>query len=788
LLHQNLDQLSVKPVKRITYRKSGFFLRYKVLSVAVGLLTGLLCLTYGIGHSLDLGLRELRDGLHQRKASGDVVIAEIDSRSLAEIDRWPWPRSIHGHVIDQLSAARAHTIAFDVDFSSPSRPAEDAAMAAALARAGGSVILPTFRQFERSNSAKVYENLPIPAFKNNAFLASVNIVPDADGMVRHYETGVVTSNVMRPSIAGLMAGASSKAAQNLIIDYSIDPNSIPRLSYVDIMKGRVPATRLAGKRVLIGATAVEMGDRYATPGHGVIPGVIIQAMAAETLLQDSNLTNYGGVPLFALALLILFASGRLKGTALRASVLAAGTFGVLGLPLLLEILKLATLDPSSGIIALFSGSIVLCILSVQRAFWRNKTKDTTTGLPNAFAFGVKNRGAKSSITAAARIQHYGEVSMLLGADQTAEWVRQIARRLALATTEKTIYRVEENALVWLFDARDSEDLPDRFAALTAVFNAPIIVGARSIEVTLSYGVSQAEADDPRVLSAQALLAADRAAEQGIVWDMHNDLHGAEVDWKMSLLGELDQAMTNGDIWVAYQPQASISSGQIIGAEALVRWNHPARGVIAPDHFIPTIEREGRMKDITLFVLDQVLEAIQKWDKLGLKQNMSINISASLLSNAKFYQAAARRIVQSNIERSRLVLEVTESATLADPENAIENMNAFRSLGVGLSIDDYGTGQSTLTYLKRLPITEIKIDKSFISDLPNCRNDQILVRSSIALAHDLGFNVVAEGIENAECMALLATYGCDTAQGWHIGKAMPIDALTELLVEPLALAA
>jgi len=484
----------------------------------------------------------------------------------------------------------------------------------------------------------------------------------------------------------------------------------------------------------------------------------------------------------------LFISGRTKSTLLRASVLAVGILIVLIAPLALELSKVATLNASAALASLASGVATLLITSVQRAFLIHKTTDMSTGLPNVAAFSLRERTKGVRIAAAARIQHYGEISLLLGPDQTAEWVRQIAQRLALVEGQGAVYRVEESALAWLSQNDDIEHLPDHFATIAALFRSPIIIGVRPIEIALTFGVAHGEADDPRTLSAQALLAADRAAEQGIVWDIHSDLHDAEVDWKMSLLGELDQAVTNGDLWVAYQPKADVRSGQIVGAEALIRWNHPERGFIAPDHFIPIIEKEGRIMELTLFVMDQALETLESWALRNYSHSIAINISASLLGDSAFFEQAARRIVNAQIDRSRLVLEITESATLADPHQAIDAMTALRALGVGLSIDDYGTGQSTLTYLKRLPVDEIKIDQSFVTDLVLSRNDQILVRSTIALAHDLGFKVVAEGIESAECLALLASYGCDTAQGWHIGKPMSIDAFNTLLETPLAIAA
>jgi diguanylate cyclase len=762
--------------------------RQRILAVLVGIGTGVLAVLLGLSGSIEANLRQARDSLHRTEASGDVVIAEIDARSLAAIDQWPWQRSTHAQLIDRLAGVKARSIAFDVDFSTRSSPKEDDAFSAALKRAGGAVILPTFRQSQGGGNKAVFENLPIPGFRENAFLASVNIQPDHDGLVRRYEIGVVTGKTMRPSIAAMLTETSSSGSKSLTIDNSIDPASIPRVSYVDVLEGRVPADKLANKRILVGATAIEMGDRYAIPLHGVIPGVVIQAMAAETLMQGGTGVDIGPWPLLGIALLGLWLSARAQSDAARASFLAAAVALVIALPLLLELLKLGTIESGPALLALLSGAACIAIELINNAFWDRKTKDSATGLPNAFEFNLDAKRHGKYIAVAARILHYNEISVLLGPEQTAEWLRRIADRLALAAEHKTIYRAEDNGLIWIFDAAEEDTLAERFTALDHVFRAPITIGARSLENSISYGVSKANDADPQTRCAQALLAADRAAEQGFRWDLHTDDHGADLDWKMSLLGELDLALQNGEIFVVYQPKADIASGEILGAEALVRWRHPERGLIAPDHFIPVIEKEGRMIDLTLFVVRQALGSLERLARQGFDGAIAVNVSAPLLGDAAFTAGVSQLISASPIDPSCLIFEVTESATLADPDRAVAAMEAMRKLGVGLSIDDYGTGQSTLTYLKRLPATEIKIDKSFVTDLVNSRHDQILVRSTIALAHELGFKVVAEGIETAECLKLLESLGCDVGQGWHIGKPMSMTEFAAIVEKPLDIAA
>lgn len=767
---------------RLTLSKASLM---KLIMLAAMLL-GTLCLATDFGAPLDQALRSARDHVRNRPATGQIHIVEIDARSLAEIDRWPWPRRHHARLVDRLTDAGAHIIAFDVDFSARSVAADDARFADALKRAGGSVVLPTFQQLDSHDGTNFIENLPIDVLREHAFLASVNIFPDREGLVRKYSSGIVTAHTMRPSIAALLAEQSSQPDRDFIIDQSIDPATIPRHSFVDIVNGKVPAAALAGKRIVIGATAIELGDRYAVPRHGVLPGVVIQAMAGETLLQGSALPNLGGTPLLMFSFAILWLRVRSRSRLSHLVFLGMGV--VVAVPLAFEVLALATLDSASALAALTSGGAMIAALNIIGAFRRNRLTDSETGLPNAIAFAEVATAPEGRIVVAARIANYGEIATIVGSAGSAELLRRISERLAYAADNGVIYRCDSDALLWTVDNSEAQALPDRIAGLAALFRAPVRIGQRAIDVSLNFGIVADAAVDAQQAVARALLAADRAADEGILWDRHDESVDDAVDWKLSLLSELDEALSSGQIWVAYQPKADLATGRIIGVEALARWNHPTRGAIAPDHFVPIIEQAGRMADLTLTVLRQSVSDLEQWREQGHDVSVAVNLSASLLDDGEFVQLIAAQLAGLGAPPSAITFEITESAAMARPDQAIHVMTELRKLGVRLSIDDYGTGQSTLTYLKRLPATEIKIDKSFVQDIVENRSDQILVRSTIALAHELGFKVVAEGIENAESLTMLRELGCDTGQGWHIGRPMAAAAFCDVLASPQKLAA
>jgi EAL domain-containing protein (putative c-di-GMP-specific phosphodiesterase class I) len=237
-------------------------------------------------------------------------------------------------------------------------------------------------------------------------------------------------------------------------------------------------------------------------------------------------------------------------------------------------------------------------------------------------------------------------------------------------------------------------------------------------------------------------------------------------------------LARGELWNAYQPKLDLRSGRIESVEALVRWDHPERGMLSPDSFIPLIEQHGRAADLTLHVMAQALADAACWRNEGRTLGVAVNISATLLHDHVFLHRLEELLQASGFPAGGVTLEVTESAAMDDPEAAVVALEGWRRLGVGISIDDYGTGQSSLSYLQKMPATELKIDRSFIAAMAEGPRDRILVRSTIAMAHELGLAVVAEGVEDQICLELLREMGCDKAQGYGISRPVAADAVAD----------
>lgn len=239
--------------------------------------------------------------------------------------------------------------------------------------------------------------------------------------------------------------------------------------------------------------------------------------------------------------------------------------------------------------------------------------------------------------------------------------------------------------------------------------------------------------------------------------------------RLGLSAELQEAIEQDQLTLDYQPMVDMSTGKIFCVEALVRWNHPRCGLVAPDEFIPSAEQTGVIRPLTLWVIDRALAQVASWASVGIDLKVSINLSVRSLQDRQLPGQVQKLVERHSADPSRVILEITESAIMSDPLTARRVMRRLSNMNFQLSIDDFGTGYSSLAYLKQLPVDEIKIDKSFVTQMDRDENDAVIVRATIDLAHNLGLKVVAEGVESTDVWDLLEMLGCDTAQGYFIRK-------------------
>ena len=753
------------------------------LSVALALLVALsaaLLSAFGLFGTVEDGLTDQRAELLTRKPTGDVVVVEIDARSLAQLRTWPWPRRYHAQVLRQLTQAGASVIAFDVDFSARSDGKDDGELAAAI-RNAPHVVLPTFEQksSDRADEHHVIASRPDLAFRD-AWIGGVNIFPDRDGMVRDYPSATFINGQIQPSIAALLAEKSGLGDRSFQPDWSIDAQQIARFSFADVMEGRISHEKLRGKRVLIGATAIELGDRYPVPRYGVVPGVVIQAIAAESLLQGRPIQRSGPIATFVGVLLIagLLASRPLARPWRYAGLLVLVLVPILGAPVVAQYLWPVSIDSAAWLYTALASAAVQSAVEARRRLRIRAQFDADSALPNRSVLETDLAGKTGHVLVAAAIERFETIRDSVGIAATNDLIRNVASHIE-ETLGASVHRIAPDVLAWIQAQGDEPSIQLALRKLETAFRSPVPTCAGPIDVTLTIGLDRDQAGTSPVLRIEHALAAIGTART--MGKPHDWYGGSDplARRQLSMMSDMRQAMASGRLRLNYQPKMSLKTGLVEDAEALVRWSDDEGNVISPDDFIPLAEQTGVIHELTLFAVRAAALDLGNWAKDGLAMRIAVNVSAIDLADPEFAEKVEQICDEAGVPPSQLALEVTESALLRSPAQATETLHALRTRGFRLSVDDYGTGQSTLSYLKHLPVHELKIDKSFVTALSHDANDAIMVRSTINLAHELGLDVVAEGIEDEATLQILRDLGCDYAQGYFIRRAVPADELTSI---------
>jgi EAL domain-containing protein (putative c-di-GMP-specific phosphodiesterase class I)/CHASE2 domain-containing sensor protein len=735
----------------------------------VGLVFGLI----GFGEIAEDWLRVARNSFHQHKASGEVVVVKIDDKALRTYGNWPWPRRHHAQLLDRLSEAGAAHVYFDINFSYPSDHANDHAFAEALRRSGRATLAARFKAGPSEGTA--LNSRPVPEFTRYASLATLSVEYNYQNAIWRLPYAVTIGKDRVPSFAAAAAGKSGPAGSRFPVDYSIELDSVPSISAADVLSGRVSSQALAGKQILVGTDSDVIGDRYFIPGYGRAGGVYVHAMGAETLKAGSPVDV--GWPLgFLFGMGAAALAVTRKRLAHRYLTFATAGAALLALPVLLE-MRLVFVDVTPGLFVLITVATALGWRRLRARGLVNPISD----LPNLNALRTCHDGKKQALIAT-RILNYEEIVSALPHNSERQLIEQIVSRLAIGAPKLTIFQGDGGIFAWFEEPR--APFGNHLDALYSLFRNPARVASKSIDLSVAFGVEVGSGRSLANRLASALVAAEEAAHDGLKWKFHDPDSLQQASWKLSILSELDAAIDRGEVWVAYQPKLDIATRRIVGAEALARWTHPEKGPIAASEFVAAAEQHDRIGKLTDFVLEKAIAAAAAINKRGHDFEIAVNLSARLLTDKGFTLRVSALLARHHLDASRLTLELTETAALADSGVSLEMITRLRELGLRISIDDYGTGLSTLDYLKKIPANEIKIDQSFVKGMVDNRSDRLMVQSTIGLAHSLGRKVVAEGVEEREILDLLIEMQCDVAQGFAVGRPMSLETLMKRMAAEL----
>jgi diguanylate cyclase (GGDEF)-like protein len=434
-------------------------------------------------------------------------------------------------------------------------------------------------------------------------------------------------------------------------------------------------------------------------------------------------------------------------------------------------------------------------MSLERE--RQALHDMLTGLPNRKLLIHETREALYDAIAEGSqlalflldLDRFKEINDTLGHPVGDALLELVAQRLeATVRPQDLVARLGGDEFAILGRGfEDSQEALDLAELVRSALGAPFRTDGMSFEVEGSIGVAlyPDHGRDFESLLQRADVAMYVAKDRGTgieVYSPDTDRHSAI---RLGMLAELRNALDNHELELHYQPKADLRTGDVVGVEALLRWRHPDRGMIAPDEFLPLAEQTGLMRYITHFVVEEALGQLAEWWRAGRRIQCAVNVCARDLYDRDFATYLRARLDHHGVPPRALMVEVTESVLMADPARAASTLLSLSDLGVGVSLDDFGTGYSSLVHLKRLPVSEVKIDRSFVMRMDVNDDDAAIVRSIIELSTALGLRVVAEGVETREAWDRLAVFGCDAAQGWYLSRPLSASGVTTWLNDYLS---
>ncbi|HEX6461357.1 MAG TPA: bifunctional diguanylate cyclase/phosphodiesterase [Thermoleophilaceae bacterium] len=420
------------------------------------------------------------------------------------------------------------------------------------------------------------------------------------------------------------------------------------------------------------------------------------------------------------------------------------------------------------------------------------THDSLTGLANRTLFRARveqeierarHTGATVGVLAL-DLDNFKDFNDTLGHREADLLLAGVADRLrGLAGPHDVVARLGSDDFgLMVADANDLSRLTELALCVRALLDEPFVIAGLRLGMSASVGIActpdHGRDADALIRHADVAMHRAKVRRTGIdVYDAATDPYSPE---RLVLAGELREGITRGELVLHYQPKLSVTSGEVVGVEALVRWRHPQRGLIPPGEFIELAERTDVIGALTMNVLRMALGQLASWRRVGISLPVAVNLPAQMLLDRDLPADVASLLARFGLTADSLVLEITEGSLIHDPHRSAQILDALAGMGVRIAIDDFGTGYSSLAWLKRFPVNEIKVDRSFVTGLIEDESDAAIVRSTIELGRSLGMSVVAEGVETPDVLERLAEYGCDVAQGYLISRPVPAAQLVTWL--------
>jgi len=738
----------------------------------------LLLLVTNLGGPLDQFIWTIQARLGTIDASGDVVF--VGARSDIADPRFPERRRELARSLDRLAESPVQRVYVDIVFERPSDEQADDELRAAMQRLGDRLYLVQSYETGVDGIGRLHATVPeladgVQQVGKANYFSFLGYTWEAPFTMAEHDSTLV-------SLPASMAGVTGPADSEFPINYSFRLSSIPMLDLADIAPERGEAHDVAsvlnGRIALIGSSDLSARSTKNIPGHLDVPKSILQIYAAETLKAGRTGWISGYLVLAICVIVLVAALIRAPGRWARPVLVALS----LGVPAAVVAAAMAgvRIDVASGITFLAA----YCMLRARKK-WRTRQNlvDPGTMLPTFAALEADKSVARDQPTIiVGKIHRLDDIKRTLPEGLHGEYVNRIVERLRLNSTDHTFYIGSGHYLAWCIPDRELRQIRDHLEGLRALLSAPLSVGDEIVDARMTFSIDTS----PSPSTSKRLASAISAVEQ--TTEAHNPIAATRMEsdedllWSISLQARIDAAMENGEIYLAFQPKVAIATKDIVGLEALVRWDDPTRGPIAPDLFIRQCESAGRMLALTRHVLRSACTAGTTLASAGYPLPIAVNISATLLHDRAIVQALQEVLNETGYDPRHLTLEITETYRISSYDIASGILSEMAAFGPKISMDDFGVGAASFEALLRLPFGELKVDRLFVGQMLVSEKARGITKAALRLGSELRIAVVAEGVEDDATLNMLNEMHCEVAQGFGLYRPMRAENILQLQID------
>ncbi|MFA6219138.1 MAG: EAL domain-containing protein [Erythrobacter sp.] len=731
-------------------------------------------LTLGLLNPLEQLAWLVQSKLGGQKPSGDIVF--VGSAEDLDDPRLGHRRIELARALDELERLGVGKVYLDIAFDRPSSREFDDQLARSIADLGPRIVIAD--QLELDPKGKEMLRRTIPAIAGSASRA-VSDKQDQNyfGVKWVSSYGFTHQGTRVPSLGAALGGYSGREPGSFHIYYGFPSEQLTALSLEDLIeRDNAPTTDidLAGRSIVIGYDRQISGTRLNIPNGANAPPSFIPIYAGETL--RSGRTGFvGGETMIALivamlAVLVLLDISRKRRWIGYAVISASIPMGLLAAAFV-------------GVRVESMNAVALCLIYAlfrSRTRWKQRVSlvNQETGIPTLRALEARltRESTRSGHVVIAKLHNYERVLKTLSGEDRNSYMVKVIDRLRATDPGMAVY-ADSHHIGWYTATDDTRALIEHLEGMRAIFAAPVMVNAHSIDVDITFGLASIDGE-PQGRIVAAVAAAEETSEA------HEPIKAAESGsqsdllWDISLRARIDEAMELGEIYCVYQPKIEAATGRITGVEALVRWHDPARGFIEPTHFVRQCEKAGRMEHLTRYVLQSACSAAKLLHFRGRPISMSVNISATMLGDMRIVGLVRNVLQATRFDPHFLVLEITETSRIADLTTASTILGELRSLGLRISIDDFGVGAANFETFYELPFDELKIDRLFVANLARDAKARAIVSSIVAMGREARITIVAEGVENPQEVEILNKIGCEQLQGYYFSRPISLSKLLE----------